>query len=348
MKILWRKISDNHPPLVVGEVSTNHKNSLKEIYRIIDCAAEIKLEAIKFQTFNIDDMTLNISKKNFMIKKQFGIKRWNNRSLYNLYKEAQLPFEWHKNIFNRAEKKGLICFSSVFDLKSLTLLQSINCPAFKIASLESQHFPLINQVVMKKKPVIISTGTLSMNEINNLVFFLKKRDANFALLHCLTQYPADLKNCNLNTIPFLKKKYKCIIGFSDHTKDSIASLVAVSLGSNIIEKHFMLSDKKKSLDSQFSLDIPNMEKLIKDSYKIWTSLGKIKNETPEVEKLYKKFRRSIYVSEDIHKHEVISINNVKIIRPGFGLSPIYYNKIIGKRAKKKLYKGDPLKIKNLI
>ena len=348
MKILWRKISDNHPPLVVGEVSANHRNSLKEIYRIIDCAAEIKLEAIKFQTFNIDDMTLNISKKNFLIKKQFGIKRWNNRSLYSLYKEAQLPFEWHKNIFNRAEKKGLICFSSVFDLKSLALLQSINCPAFKIASLESQHFPLINQVVMKKKPVIISTGTLSMNEINNLIFFLKKRDANFALLHCLTQYPADLKNCNLNTIPFLKKKYKCIIGFSDHTKDSIASLAAISLGSNIIEKHFMLSDKKITLDSQFSFDISKMEKLIKDSYKIWTSLGKIKNETPEVEKPYKKFCRSIYVSEDIHKNEVISINNVKIIRPGFGLSPIYYNKIIGRRAKKKLYKGDPLKIKNLI
>jgi pseudaminic acid synthase len=348
MKILWRKISDNHPPLVIGEVSANHKNSLKEIYRIIDCAAEIKLEAIKFQTFNVDDMTLNISKKNFMIKEQFEIKKWNNRSLYSLYKEAQLPFEWHKNIFKRAEKKGLICFSSVFDLKSLFLLESINCPAFKIASLESQHFPLINQVITKKKPLIISTGTLSMHEINSLVSFLKKKKTNFALLHCLTQYPAELKNCNLNTIPFLKKKYRCIVGFSDHTTDSFASLAAVSLGSNIIEKHFMLNDKVKTLDSQFSFNIPKMEKLIKDTYKVWTSLGKIKNETPEVETFYKKFRRSIYISENIRKNEVISINNVKIIRPGFGLSPIYYDKIIGKKAKKNLYRGDPLKIKNLI
>lgn len=348
MKILWRKISDNHPPLVVGEVSANHKNSLKEIYRIIDCAAEIKLEAIKFQTFNIDDMTLNISKKNFIIRNQFRIKKWNNRSLYSLYKEAQLPFEWHKNIFNRAEKKGLICFSSVFDLKSLALLQSINCPAFKIASLESQHFPLINKVIMKKKPIIISTGTLSMSEINNLALFLKRRNANFALLHCLTQYPAELKNCNLNTIPFLKKKYKCIVGFSDHTTDSFAALAAVSLGSNIIEKHFMLNDKEKTLDSQFSFNTLKMEKLIKDTYKTWTSLGKIKNKTPEVERVYKTFRRSIYVSEDINKNEIISTNNIKIIRPGFGLNPANYNKIIGKKTRKKLYKGDPLKIKNII
>ena len=206
MKILWRKISDNHPPLVVGEVSANHRNSLKEIYRIIDCAAEIKLEAIKFQTFNIDDMTLNISKKNFLIKKQFGIKRWNNRSLYSLYKEAQLPFEWHKNIFNRAEKKGLICFSSVFDLKSLALLQSINCPAFKIASLESQHFPLINQVVMKKKPVIISTGTLSMNEINNLIFFLKKKRCKFCFITLPNSISCRPKKLQFKYYSFFKKK----------------------------------------------------------------------------------------------------------------------------------------------
>lgn len=183
MKLLWRKISDNYPPLIIGEVSANHKSSLKEIYKIIDCAAEIKLEAIKFQTFSIDEMTLNIYKKDFIIKNQFKIKKWNNRSLYNLYKEAYLPFEWHKSIFNRAEKRGLICFSSVFDLKSLALLQKINCPAYKIASLESQHFPLIEKVIKKKKPVIISTGTLSMDEINNLVFFLKKE---MQILPCST------------------------------------------------------------------------------------------------------------------------------------------------------------------
>lgn len=168
------------------------------------------------------------------------------------------------------------------------------------------------------------------------------------MLHCLTQYPAELKNCNLNTIPFLKKKHNCLVGFSDHTTDSFASLAAVSLGSNIIEKHFILNDKEKTLNSQFSFNILKMEKLVQDSYKIWTSLGKIKNKTLKVEKLYKKFRRSIYVSENIEKNELISISNIKIIRPGFGLSPKCYSQIIGKKAKKKLYRGDPLKIENLI
>jgi len=348
MKILWRKISDKYPPLIVGEVSANHKGSLREIYRIIDCASEIKLEAIKFQTFSPDEMTLNVIKRDFVIKNNFKIKQWNNRSLYSIYKESYLPFEWHKSIFRYAEKKKLICFSSVFDSKALDLLQSINCPAFKIASLESLHFPLIDKIISKKKPIIISTGTLNLYEINNLVLFLKKRKANFALLHCLTQYPAQLKYCNLKTITFLKKKYKCIVGFSDHTLNSLASLAAVSLGSNIIEKHFILNTKKKTLDSKFSFDPQKMETLIKDTKNIWASLGKIKNNIPKVEKVYKKFCRSIYITEDILKNETISSNNIKIIRPGFGLSPADYNKVIGKKAKKNLYKGDPLEMENLI
>jgi pseudaminic acid synthase len=347
MKILWREISDKNPPLIVGEISSNHQQSLKKIYKIIDCASEIGLEAIKFQTFNLDDMTLNISKKKFLIKNQFSNNNWNNRSLYSLYKEAHLPFEWHKSIFKRAEKKGLICFSSVFDLKSLNLLESINCPAYKIASLESLHFPLIENVIIKKKPIILSTGTLNLKEIDQLVLFLKKRKANFALLHCLTQYPGNIKNCNLRMISFLKKKYKRVVGFSDHTNDFLASFAAISLGSNIIEKHFMLDEKKKSLDSEFSFNPYRMEKLIKDCNKIWQSLGSIKLKIPNAELLYKKFRRSIYVSGDIPKGEILTPDNIKIIRPGFGLEPKYYNKIIGKRAKKKLKIGNPVNIKDL-
>lgn len=347
MKILWRKISDETPPLIVGEVSSNHNQSLKKIYKIIDCASEIGLEAIKFQTFNLDDMTLNISKKNFFLKNKFSIKNWNNRSLYSIYKKSFLPFEWHKNIFDRAKKKGLICFSSVFDLKSLNLLESLNCPAYKIASLESLHFPLIRNVIVKKKPIIISTGTLNLKEIDELVLYLKSNKANFALLHCLTQYPANIRNCNLNMINFLKKKYKKIIGFSDHTNDFLAAYTAVSLGSNIIEKHFMLEEKKELLDSQFSFKPLQMEKLIKDCNNIWLSLRNNKKNLRS-DLIYKKFRRSIYICNNILKGERLTSNNIKIIRPGYGLEPKYYDEIIGKRVKRNLKIGDPIRLNDLI
>ena len=241
-KIRNREVSDKKPPLVIGEVSANHSNSLKKIYKILDIAAEIKMEAIKFQTFHLDEMTLNLNKNEFRIKnKSFDNKKWNNRSLYSLYKEAQLPFEWHKPIFKYAQKKGIICFSSVFDQPSLTLLKSLKCPAYKIASLESMHFPLIKQVIKEKKPIIVSTGTLTLKEIEEVEYFLKINNANYSILHCITEYPADKKNCNLKLIPLFKKKFSCPIGYSDHTNDNVAALSAVSLGANIIEKHFKLN-----------------------------------------------------------------------------------------------------------
>ena len=345
--IKGRKISDKQPPLVVGEVSANHSNSLKKIFKIIDCAAEIKLEAIKFQTFDLDNMTFNINKKEFLLRKYFKNKKWNNRSLYSLYKEAQLPLEWHKQIFKRAEKKGLICFSSVFDVAALKILQNLNCPAYKIASLESLHYPLIEKVSKLRKPLIISTGTLSFNEILNLISFLKKIKSKFALLHCLTQYPGEIKNCNLKTISYLKENYSFPVGYSDHTKGSLAALSAVSLGSNIIEKHFMLKEGERSLDSDFSFGPKRMEKLIIDSKEIWKSLGKVKKNITYDERFYRRFRRSIYISENILPGTKINHKNIKIIRPGKGLEPKYYDKILGKKAKVKLSKGEPLKWSHL-
>lgn len=342
--IKGRDISDKKPPLIIGEVSANHGKSLKKIFKIIDCAAEIKLEAIKFQTYDLNQMTLNLNIKEFQLKNYFPNKKWNNRSLYNLYKEAYLPYEWHSKIFRYAEKKGLICFSSVFDLKSLNLLKSLNSPAYKIASLESLHFPLISEIIKLNKPIIVSTGTLNLKEINELnYFFLKKKFTKFAILHCLTQYPANINNCNLNTIKYMKDKFNCQIGFSDHTKDYNASLAAVALGSNIIEKHFMLSEKDNTLDSNFSFGPKKMEKLINNTIEVWKSLGKVKKEISKDEKFYKKFRRSIYVSDEIKKNEKINTENIRVVRPGFGLMPKFYEKIIGKKAKRTLKAGTPLK-----
>ncbi len=346
-KIKNREISDEKPPIIIGEVSANHSNSLKKIYKIIDCAAEMKMEAIKFQTFDLDEMTLNLNQKEFRIKnKSFDNKKWNNRSLYSLYNEAKLPYEWHKPIFKYARKKGIICFSSVFDQPSLTLLKSLNCPAYKIASLESLHFPLIKKVIKVKKPIIVSTGTLSIKEIEELELFLKKNKAIYSILHCVTEYPTDKKNCNLKLIPFFKKKFNCPIGYSDHTSDNVASLSAVSLGANIIEKHFKLNKNDKTLDSEFSIPPDEMEELITKSKETWLTLGKEKKIREK--KSYLNLRRSIYVIRSINVGEKISKKNIKIIRPGFGLKPKYFNQLIGKKVKKKLTKGEALKFKYII
>ena len=208
MRIKNRLISNNHSPLIVGEVSANHSKSLKKIYRIIDCASEIGLEAIKFQTFDLDEMTLNLNLNEFKLANNFSNKKWNNRNLYSLYKDAQLPFEWHKKIFKHAEKKGLICFSSVFDNKSLNLLENLNCPAYKIASMENLHFPLIKNVLKKNKPTIISTGTLNFSEIKKLLDFTSQKIKSLIIMYCLTEYPAKYKNLNFNFIKKLKKKKK--------------------------------------------------------------------------------------------------------------------------------------------
>lgn len=347
-KIGSRIISDKKPPMVILEISANHQKSKKKIFQLIDKAKKIGAEAIKFQTFNLDDMTLNSNFKEFLIKKKFKNNTWNNRSLYSLYREAQFPFEWHKEIFDYAKKKGLICFSSVFDNFSLSFLENLDVVAYKVASLESHHFPLIQHICKTKKPIIVSTGTLSIEEIDELVKFLTKCAKNkFAILHCVTEYPANNKNINLKTISYLKKKYKCAVGFSDHTNGVGAAISSVAFGANIIEKHFCLKNQKKSLDSNFSLDPENTKLLINEVKNAWFSIGKVKEKIPKAEYLYKRYSRSIYTYREIKKGDIISDKNIKVIRPGLGILPKYYPKIIGKICPVNIKKNTPLKKKFL-
>jgi pseudaminic acid synthase len=347
LKIFKRVISEKHPPLVIAEISANHNNSLSSTLKMIDRAAKIGVEAVKFQTFNLDDMTLKINRKEFLLKNQ-SINSWNNRSLYDLYSEAKFPFDWHHKVFRRAKSLGLICFSSVFDITSLTLLEKLEVPAYKIASLESLHFPLIESVSKTKKPIIISTGTLNLNEIDKLIKFLKKIECrNFALLHCVTEYPANYKNINLKTISYIKNKYKCIVGFSDHTPGVGAAISSISFGARIIEKHFKNDNRNNSLDKDFSLDATNMELLVKEVKNSWQSIGCIKKKLSKEEKIYKTYRRSVYAIRDIKKNETFNKDNVKIIRPGFGLKPEYFNTILGMKSSKNIKKGDPIKKKNI-
>ncbi len=348
IKILNREISEKKPPLVIAEISANHNNSLKTTLSLLEKAAKIGVEAIKFQTFNLEDMTLNFSKREFIIKNNFKNKKWNKRTLYDLYSEAQFPYEWHYQAFKKARALGLICFSSVFDEKSVDFLEKLNVPAYKIASLESLHFPLIKKICRTKKPIIISTGTLNLREIDELIRFLKKNNCkNYAILHCVTQYPANPKNINLKTISYIKNKYNCLVGFSDHTSGIGSAINSVGFGSTIIEKHFNISENSKTLDQQFSLDPSRMETLISEVNNAWYSIGNIKNKLSKPEILYKKYRRSIYAIRNIKKNQKFSVNNIRVIRPGLGMMPKFFSKILNKKSKKNIKKGDPI-VKNSI
>ncbi len=345
MKItIKNKIISNHSkPFVIAEISANHLNSISETIKLLKAAAKIKVDAVKFQTFDLDEMTLNIKKKDFLIKKEFKIKSWNNRSLYSIYKEAQFPFEWHKKVFKVAKKLGLICFSSVFDEKSLHFLEKLNVPMYKIASLESLHFPLIEKVVKTKKPIIISTGTLSNKEIQKLILFLKKiKCKKFIILHCVTEYPAKYENVKLKTIQYIKNKFKCLTGYSDHTNGIGVAISSINYGACVIEKHFMLSKNKKSLDSDFSSDIFEMKQLVNELNNSWKAIGDNKIDISKSEKVYLKYRRSIYCVKDIKRGEKFSKDNIKVIRPGLGLPPENYNKIINKEAKVFIKRGAAL------
>ena len=344
IKIKNKLISNYSKPFIIAEISANHKNSISETFKLLDQAAKIKVDAVKFQTFDLDEMTLDLNKKEFLIKNKFKTKKWNNRTLYSIYKEAQLPFEWHKKIFDRAIKLGLICFSSVFDEKSLNFLEKINTPMYKIASLESLHFPLIEKVSKTKKPMIISTGTLSIVEIEKLIKFLKKiRCKKYIILHCVTEYPADYKNVNLKTIKYIKNKFKCLTGYSDHTIGIGVAINSTSYGACVIEKHFMLSKKSKTLDSSFSSDPIEMKNLVDEVKNSWISIGKPKIKISKSESVYKKFRRSIYAIKNINKYEKFTKKNIKVIRPGLGLDPEIFKKILGRKSCSKIKKGEPLK-----
>ena len=343
LKIKNKIISNKSRPFIIAEISANHRNSITETIKLLRAAAEIKVDAVKFQTFDLNEMTLNIKKKDFLIKKKFKTKSWNNRSLYSIYKEAQFPFEWHKKVFKEAKKLGLICFSSVFDEKSLQFLEKLNVPMYKIASLESLHFPLIKKVANTNKPLIISTGTLSIKEIQKLINFLKKIKFNkFIILHCVTEYPANYKNVKLKTIQHIKKKFKCLTGYSDHTKGIGVAISSINYGACVIEKHFMLSKNKRSLDSDFSSDISEMKRLVKEVENSWKASGDAKIDISKSEKVYLKYRRSIYCIKDIKKGQKFSKDNIKVIRPGFGLPPEFYDSIINKIAKKTIKRGTAL------
>lgn len=331
-------VGEGNPPYIVAELSANHNGSIEKAIKTISEAKIRGANAIKLQTYTPDTMTIDCDKEDFLIKD--GL--WAGYKLYELYKEAQTPFEWHKKMFEHANNIGITCFSTPFDETAVDLLEDLNTPLYKVASFEATDLPLIKYIASTKKPMIMSTGMANLEEINEMVSTARDAGCNdLVLLHCISSYPAPLEQSNLNTITDLKKRFGIQVGLSDHTVDNLASVVATSLGATFIEKHFVLDKKEKGPDTSFSI-LPNeLEQLCLQTKQAWSALGKIGYEKKPCEENNIRFRRSIYFVKALKAGNIITKDAVRRIRPGYGLAPKNIDQIIGKRVTKNVSYGTP-------
>lgn len=344
MKIKNFNLSSKNP-LFVAEISGNHAGDKKLLKKTIYSAIAAGSNAIKLQTYTPEDLTVNSKKKDFLIH---GSKnKWDKKYLFEIYEKGQTPINWYNEALKICKKKRVICFSSPFSIDSVIALQKLKCPVYKVASLEITNFPLLKEIAKTKKPVIISTGGATLDEIKKAVKIFKN-NRNIALLKCTVNYPANLKDSNLLTILDLKQRFpNCEIGFSDHTIGDVASITAVALGASIIEKHFVLNKKVNSIDNFFSSTNRELSQLIKNCKKTILCRGNNFYGPTINEENSIRYRRSIYVSKKIKKGEKITKNNIKIVRPSYGLNLNYYDKIIGSTSKKNLFPGDKIFLKYL-
>ena len=335
-------ISKKSMPYIVAEVSGNHNQSLYRALKMIELAKKAGASAVKIQAYTPESMTLNLNKKDFIIKDKNS--PWHGKTLYDLYVEASTPINWIKKIFDYSRKIGITCFSSIFDTKILDILEKLNAPAYKISSFELGHIPLIKKVALTKKPIILSTGMASDKEIQESVDIIKKINNKLILLHCSSEYPANLKNCNLERIPYMAKKFNCLTGYSDHTVDLVAPIVAVAKEAVLIEKHFKFNEKIKSVDSKFSLSPNEFSKMVLECNKAKKSLGNVFFNISRAEKFNKKFTRSIYISKNVLAGDVLSNTNLNIIRSNKGMHPRNFSSVLGKKFKKTYKTGTPLSL----
>lgn len=342
-KINNRIIGPDQPPYIIAELSANHNGSLERALKTIDEAKRCGADAIKLQTYTADTMTIDCDLPDFMIKG--GL--WNGFKLYDLYKWAETPYEWHEAMFEHAKRIGITIFSTPFDETAVDLLEKLNTPAYKIASFEIVDLPLIRYVAKTGKPIIMSTGMASEEEIDEAVTTAREAGClQLILLHCISSYPAPMDQANIKQIPNLAKRFNVISGLSDHTLGTTASVAAVAQGACLIEKHFTLSRKDKGPDSEFSLEPEDLKKLCIDTKDSWLSLGKQGFNRQEAEEGSKVFRRSLYFIKDLSKGHTIKVEDIRRIRPGMGLSPKYYEKIIGKTLLKKVTKGQAISLQD--
>lgn len=336
-----RKIGSNHPPFVIAEMSGNHNQNLERALAIVDAAAHAGAHALKLQTYTADSMTLNLAEGDFFIDDANSL--WNGSSLYQLYQQAYTPWEWHQPIFERCRELGILCFSTPFDATAVDFLQSLGAPAYKIASFENTDHSLIRKVASTGKPMIISTGMATAAELDETVKVARAAGCEeLILLKCTSTYPATPENTNIVTIPHMRELFDCQVGLSDHTMGLGVAVAAVALGATVIEKHFTLRRADGGVDSAFSLEPEELESLVIESKRAWQSLGRVSYGPTEREAASMKFRRSLYVANDMKAGERFTEMNVRAIRPGFGLAPKYLELFLGKPIARSVTKGTPL------
>ncbi|CAL66981.1 pseudaminic acid synthase [Christiangramia forsetii] len=345
MKIKNFNIDHNSPVFIIAELSANHNGSLDTAIETIRAAKRTGANAIKLQTYTADTMTLDVHKPDFMLS-QGTI--WDGKYLHDLYKEAYTPWEWHKRLFEVAEEEGLICFSSPFDSTAVQLLEDLNVPAYKIASFEITDIPLIELVASKGKPIIISTGIADSEDIE-LALGACKRMGNdeIVLLKCTSSYPAPIEEANMIMVRDLAERYNVISGLSDHTIGATVPIVSTVMGAKVIEKHFILDKSIGGPDASFSMDEAEFTEMVKAVREAESAIGKVDYSLTAKQKKGREFARSIYVTENIKKGEKITRENIRAIRPGYGLHPKHYNDVLGKSANEDLERGTALSLNHL-
>lgn len=344
IEIAGRKIGTEYPPYIIAELSANHNGQLERALAVIDMAKRCGVDAVKLQTYTQDTLTIDCDRSEFQIKS--GL--WKGRTLYDLYKEAHMPWDWHKSLYEKARDLDMTIFSSPFDSTAVDLLEDLNTPAYKIASFEAIDLPLIAYVASTGKPMIISTGMANEDEISEAVITARDHGCKeVAVLHCVSGYPAPASDYNLKTITDMKQKYNCVVGISDHTIDNLTAIASIPLGASIIEKHVTLDRNGGGPDDSFSLEESDLSSLCQSSKTVWNALGRVNYERKSSEKDNLVFRRSLYVVADIKQGERITENNVRSIRPGYGLPPKFLSEVLGKTANKAISRGTALSMDDI-
>jgi len=334
-------VGPGHPPVIVAEVSGNHNGSLDRALQIVDAIAAAGAHAVKLQTYTASTMTLPLAEREFFVSDPKN--PWTGRSLYDLYEEAHTPWDWHAALFERCRRHGLAAFSTPFDATAVDFLQELDSPCFKIASFEAVDLPLIRRAAATGKPLVISTGMATEEEITEAVDAARSAGCtSLALLKCTSTYPADPRNSNLSTIPHMSARFGCPVGLSDHTLGIGAAVAATALGACMIEKHVTLSRADGGVDSAFSLEPGELAQLVRESAVAWHALGKVQYGPTQDELPSLQYRRSLYVVEDVERGAILDRRNVRAIRPGLGLPPKHLDAVLGRPASKQIARGTPL------
>ena len=341
IKIAQREIGQHTKPFIIAEMSGNHNQSLERALHLVELAAEAGVDALKLQTYTADTITLDVHTDEFFISNKDSL--WQGQSLHTLYQQAYTPWEWHESIFARAKELGLIAFSSPFDETAVDFLESLDVPAYKIASFENVDIPLIKKVARTGKPIIISTGMASAAELDEAVSAIREEgNEQIILLKCTSTYPATPENSNLATIPHMKTLFNVEMGLSDHTMGVGVSVAAVTLGATVIEKHFTSSRQEGGVDAAFSMEPHELKMLVEETERAWLAIGDVRYGPTAAELKSCNDRRSLYIGKDMKAGDIFTKENLRDVRPGLGLPTKYYELLLGKTIKQDAKKGTPV------